>query len=284
LRAQDEEGAEAASQLEAGVLTQLGGAFYIINLMGYLDLPACFEETWGLASQVGAWGVLEALIRSLLAGKGDRVAGDPLWEALAGLDGRESGELPGEGFQGGDTFRLPTAWLTQVDGSQMDVWFWATRSGRLCLWSEQGYVLADRPIPEGALATEELARDELRACQTDVELPRLCRRSIDRTPTEHLTSPLVSGLNPHLVGWLAMTLPYIRFRLRQALRSDKAPDGALDPEQVVLLVPGRLAITATHVDLVMRLDDISLPVRLAGLDRDPGWVADFGRVVRFHFE
>jgi len=33
----------------------------------------------------------------------------------------------------------------------------------------------------------------------------------------------------------------------------------------------------------MNLDVISLPLRLAGLDRDPGWVPDFGRVVRLHF-
>jgi hypothetical protein len=35
---------------------------------------------------------------------------------------------------------------------------------------------------------------------------------------------------------------------------------------------------------VMSLNDISLPVRLAGLDCDPGWLPDFGRVVKFHFE
>ncbi len=40
----------------------------------------------------------------------------------------------------------------------------------------------------------------------------------------------------------------------------------------------------THVDLTLPMNAISLPARRAGLDRDPGWVPDLGRVVLFHFE
>jgi hypothetical protein len=42
-------------------------------------------------------------------------------------------------------------------------------------------------------------------------------------------------------------------------------------------------VTATHVDLVMPMNEISVPVRLAGLDANPGWVPELGRVVTFHF-
>ena len=52
----------------------------------------------------------------------------------------------------------------------------------------------------------------------------------------------------------------------------------------LLVCPGQLYVTATHVDLVMPLDAITIPVRLAGLDRNPGWLPDFGRVILFHFE
>jgi len=64
----------------------------------------------------------------------------------------------------------------------------------------------------------------------------------------------------------------------------------LDPEHpenlppLLLLRPGRIHVTTTHVDIVMDLESISLPVRLAGLDRDPGWVPAFGRVIQFHFQ
>jgi hypothetical protein len=47
---------------------------------------------------------------------------------------------------------------------------------------------------------------------------------------------------------------------------------------------GRVALTATHCDVTLDLDDIRLPERRAGLDRDPGWVPWLGRVVLLHFE
>ncbi|MDA8018117.1 MAG: hypothetical protein MPN21_11785 [Thermoanaerobaculia bacterium] len=76
--------------------------------------------------------------------------------------------------------------------------------------------------------------------------------------------------------------------LLQALRQRLAAalgDEPWRPElaTVLLAVPGRLYVTGTHVDLVVPLDHISVPVRQAGLDRDPGWVPELGRVVLFHF-
>ena len=79
--------------------------------------------------------------------------------------------------------------------------------------------------------------------------------------------------------WLVRTVPSLRHRLAQALD--------LKPRHVIhhlLAVSGRLYVTRTHVDLVAPLDQISLAVRCAGLDRDPGWLPAYGRVVLFHFE
>jgi hypothetical protein len=205
--------------LEDGVPTQLGGVLYLINLMARLDLPACFEADWGLASQVGAWGVLEVLGRALLEHNSERWDADLLWAALADLDGRASDSLPGQSFRGSHSLHLPTGW----------------------------------PVP-----------------------------AFDDAVHDRLASPLLEGLNPDLIRWLALALPTIRWLLGQAL-SPAAPP-ALDLERTLLLHPGHLYVTSTHVDLVMRLDDILLPVRLAGLDRNPGWLPDFARVVTFHFK
>jgi len=49
------------------------------------------------------------------------------------------------------------------------------------------------------------------------------------------------------------------------------------------IVPGRILVTATHVDLLLSLQHVDLPARVAGLDRDPGWVPALGRIVLFHF-
>ncbi|HLO02595.1 MAG TPA: hypothetical protein VK191_05770, partial [Symbiobacteriaceae bacterium] len=50
-----------------------------------------------------------------------------------------------------------------------------------------------------------------------------------------------------------------------------------------LRLPGRLWLTQTHLDLELSVDQIALPIRLAGLDANPGWVPALGRVVSIHF-
>ena len=52
----------------------------------------------------------------------------------------------------------------------------------------------------------------------------------------------------------------------------------------LLRLPCRLFISSSHIDLSASLQAISLQVRSAGLDRDPGWAPDFGRIIYFHFE
>lgn len=92
-----------------------------------------------------------------------------------------------------------------------------------------------------------------------------------RSPHE----PLLTKSNP----WLTSALPDIRAHLLALLRLDDPSHLA----ETLLLANARLHITHTHVDLVMPLEAVSLPVRLAGLDFDPGWQPAFGHVIQFHF-
>lgn len=75
-------------------------------------------------------------------------------------------------------------------------------------------------------------------------------------------------------------LPHRRelLALLDRLYTDK---GLWTPE--LLAVPARLAHTASHLDLYFGMNAVRLPVRLAGLDVDPGWVPWLGRVVTFHY-
>jgi hypothetical protein len=76
------------------------------------------------------------------------------------------------------------------------------------------------------------------------------------------------------------------------------PNGSLEPPpsieaaiaeaharfaRLLVDVPARVYVSRTHVDVVQRLADVSLPLRLAGLDRDPGWRHSYRRVLAFHF-
>lgn len=45
----------------------------------------------------------------------------------------------------------------------------------------------------------------------------------------------------------------------------------------------RICLTESHLDIHMPSSAVSLPVRLAGLDINPGWVDWLGRVVTFHY-
>jgi hypothetical protein len=46
---------------------------------------------------------------------------------------------------------------------------------------------------------------------------------------------------------------------------------------------GFISVTETHVDITFALVNSDLRVRRAGLDRNPGWVPWFGRIVAFHY-
>jgi hypothetical protein len=245
-----------------------------------LDLPACFEEDWGLASQVGAWGVLDLLGRALFGTGYHYLGSDRIWGALADLDSRHPGQLPGQDFHGQDKFRLPMAWLARIDHHKVRTWYWASARNRLILWSGHGYVLADIPRNHAGPLTH--AKEELDAYLNHDERRRLFRRPLALAPVQETFGPFLKGLNRNLRRWLSKVLPYIRFRLSLALASNSSD--SQDLAKTLLLHPGRLFVTSTHVDLVMDLESISFPVRMAGLDRDPGWVPEFSRVVQFHFK
>ncbi len=209
-----------------GINTQLCGVFYLINLMRELDLPECFEEDFGLSSQVGAWGTLELLARAII-GNDDRFNSDPVWDILAGLDGRKDGTLAGNQMNDSKSYKMPQLWFEKCK-QKMDAGFY---------WD-------------------------------------------DSAPVEGIEGVL-PGLSPQLSGLMSCIMPFIRWYLRLALDPGAKKE---EPEKDMLICNGRLYITSTHIDIMMKLDDISIPVRMAGLDADPGWAADFGRVVKFHFE
>jgi hypothetical protein len=70
-----------------------------------------------------------------------------------------------------------------------------------------------------------------------------------------------------------------RRRLRRHLRQHES----LGLAEVVLR-PGLLHSTATHLEVGFGLNQVDLRIRLAGLDLDPGWLPWLGRVVRFRYE
>jgi hypothetical protein len=79
--------------------------------------------------------------------------------------------------------------------------------------------------------------------------------------------------------WTEWLAPHLRSRLRGALGCD-------DDELARLLIErqARVEVSATHMDVRMSLNELPIEIRLAGLDRNPGWVPAAGRFIAFHFD
>jgi hypothetical protein len=55
------------------------------------------------------------------------------------------------------------------------------------------------------------------------------------------------------------------------------------PLDELVLRPGHVSTTRTHVDILFDSQQVDVRIRRAGLDIDPGWVPWLGRVVLFHY-
>jgi len=79
---------------------------------------------------------------------------------------------------------------------------------------------------------------------------------------------------------LAGVLPQLKARLVLAL-------GLRDPRRLagtLLRLPAQVRVGGERIDVYFPLQHLPIAIRLAGLDRDPGWVPAAGCDLRFHFE
>jgi len=120
-----------------------------------------------------------------------------------------------------------------------------------------------------ALLGRELAGEQV---DTD-PVWTLLQRLADRDEGEDPGSPQVKA-------WLDEQMPFIRTRLRSALGLIQTED----PGPIVCRQHSRVTLTPTHIDVFFALADLPIEIRVAGLDRDPGWVPAAGRFINFYFE
>lgn len=101
--------------------------------------------------------------------------------------------------------------------------------------------------------------------------------SADRTWIE---CPAIDDTGDPLARWTRLVAALVRARLALALglaTTDELPRDLLGRAARVEVGPARL-------DVRFSLDELPVAVRLAGLDRDPGWVPAAGRVIAFHYD
>jgi hypothetical protein len=236
-----------------GIVTGLASLLFLVNFVVWLDDRA--DPPWP-----AGWALVELLGRYLLGDRLTDVADDPLWEVLAELDGRRAGTAAAVGLGPGDPLRLPRAWLERWPPASPG--YVARRHGeRLVIRHPRaGFVAADVPCPAGAFEQQCAAEagwlGDVGVAAGDLATDGLAEPE----------NPSPGRRFDQAVG------AFVRWLLRS--RGIAAP---------ALATPGRVLVTGTHVDVVLGLQDIDLAVRVAGLDRDPGWVPALSRIVLFHF-
>lgn len=234
------------------VTTEHGGLFYLVNLALYLRLYGDDDNL-----PLPLWDFVALVGRALL----DDAAAvdDQVWALLAELTGRGDDDPPGARFMPPTDWRLRPAWLAPFEAVAKS----HASPERLVISHAEGFVIVD----------------------VEAHADRESQLAVELAPYGTLTcAPAVDELAPlpadtPLDRWLARLLPYLRARLRHGLAIDDSELPAL-----LLAHPARVHVTDTHVDIMLSLESLPIEIRVAGLDRDPGWVAAAGRFIAFHFE
>lgn len=250
--------------LEEQLGTGCGGIFYLLNLAHYLELYGDITTPWIRDIPLGIWDFLALLGEKLI---GDELRRDPLWLFLARLAGEGDRWQPGAASALPENWRAPLEWLTPFEDGE--AWSWSASAERLAVWHPAGFLVLDV-----ALEIEDPSEQLRREMNSYAALsPRLAPGDMSDFARSEPDSTAVN----RWMEWLAL---YARARLQRAL-------GLADPGEVgpaLCRSRARVFVTTTHLDVVFSLADLLIEIRLAGLDRDPGWIPATGRIIRFHFE
>jgi hypothetical protein len=119
-------------------------------------------------------------------------------------------------------------------------------------------------------------------------LTLITRRLLDAPDEDDAVWPLLAALagrDPEATPGEAFLASAGPRWLGAATRRVRSALGAAAVDANTLCIRDSLVhVTDAHVDAVYALADHPLEIRIAGLDRDPGWIPAAGRYVAFHFE
>jgi hypothetical protein len=156
---------------------------------------------------------------------------------------------------------MPSEWLEpwpQV--ATLDVHVTRTR---LCVWHPGGFTLCDVP------------RDSAQRPLAQARAIRAHRAPLRRV----YTAPAQTRTRSPTDRWLRWLLSYLQARLAVTL----GLDDAADVPTIVCRHAADIAVTPTAVHVHFSLTELPLSIRIAGLDRDAGWIPAAGRSLTFHF-
>ena len=241
------------------VESAFGGAFFLLNLALCLSLYGDFANPLLPGLHLNIWDFVALSLKELT---GDDCSEDAIWPLLAKLAGHSTAEKPGASFSAPDVWRMPVEWLDAFPEEQP--WRVNAGDGRFRVTHPAGFCVVDVPLSDRTTA-EAIAE----------ELPPYS--ALDLTLGNAELEKRGSAMPSPLSRWTAWMTGYLRVRLMRALGCEEA---AL----LLCRIPARVRITPGHLQVSIRLNEHPIEIRLAGLDRDPGWIPASGRYVTFHFD
>ena len=257
---------ETLPLLEARIDTGFGGLFYLLNFGLYLGLYGDITTPSTQDIPLGVWDFLALMGERLI---GPELRGDPAWGLLARLAGRTETREPGIDCAMPEFWRIPAQWIEPFE--QGGVWRWAANEDRLRVRHPASFIALDLPLEPGDPA-RQLRREMEAFARFSPKISRLRKRPEGASHSE------VSRVS--LQRWLDWLMSYSRARLRLALGLTESDDVG----RALCECRAQVFVTATHMDVMFSLAELLVEIRLAGLDRDPGWITSTGRIIRFHFE
>jgi hypothetical protein len=263
---------------EREIKTDYGGVFYLLNAALQLELYGDFTTPMQPGLALPVWDFLALVGRELA---GPQFAGDPLWQLLAELDGRGDAEAPGAQFNPPDCWQVPPSWLKAF--SKTLVWHWSVRAGRMRIEHVEGFTIVDLPAHSESADAQLRSATEAYASILFKLRPDPLTSGPSRVQGLGANSQL-STFNSQLAPlqrWLDWLCGYLRARLPRALGF---PAGSTAALRLLLQQSARIQTSATHVRVFFSLAQHPLEIRVAGLDRDPGWVPAAGRNFAFYYE
>ncbi len=249
--------------LEWLVESRFGGLFYLINLGLFLNLYGDFTTPAAPGLALPVWDFVALVGRRLI---GEAVERDPIWPLLATLSGRHEGEAPGWNFEPPAEWQISSEWLAPFPEST--AWCWSAAQGRLRVDHPEGFCVLDVPRSQEDPKVQLASHLSIYAEYVAFALSReRAAQAMRRSPLER---------------WLDWLMPYLTARLKRAFGLTEAEPS--DLPRLLIEHPARIKVTAARVDIELSLAELPIAIRLAGLDRDPGWVPAAGRAIAFHFE
>jgi len=235
------------------IATEFGGLLFLLNALLALGIYGDFTRPERALPGLSPFGLLRLLGRAWF---GRPFVDDPLHGLLVRLAGGRRADSA-RAFEG-PPWSLPRRWLgpwpnagpALVGGDRL----------RPMLWHPAGFPLAALDPAEPAAAARAARRLGLRGTPRPARLPSLPAAARAR--------------------WIACLRRYLEARLARALNR-------ADPAEAIAMLcrrPARVAADDAGVTVRFRLADHPLAIRLAGLDRDPGWIPAARRDVRYVFE